>query len=1203
MDKLLDSKKNKTLGKLILPHLDSKKLTINPKHFKWNLYIQHFLHSFSLHLNEFLHLRFIEQEDYNVKMEQIDQLWIQFREFDEKQNKKKMNKQNMDPFISDIFQQFQQLSFQIGIKDLRHLLTIFFFQHLEDIIVENDDFCDYLDILDKYFLIFGVQHIQDEQEKEKFLSLYNITNEQNEMIVIKNLLTSSSSKNRQFLEKIDGATIILILHHQVIVCHGIFKKDSLGLCKYSSIYSQKMKIIEQDLQYIDVPKDFKDPYIEQLSLRDFLVNPSREIILTLKNDYQELQSMRGKSLSSIIKEFVKSTPEKQRKILILYLLGDDECKFNAHIIYDLISTQNVTHNSILLADMIYRSFHWKIQKVFKLSNKVYEDSKKKVENLSLQDIPYETRIAALKVSDHVKSKALEKMKEINGSKDNSNKAQQWLDGFFKLPFGVYRNEPVMKFLKDFQSRFETYILQLESEFISIQQEYSFDTSDEKLYSQTLEYILHEYHTSIHKNSEYSYERYFSTIHSTLSNLHSQKKSNKQMMSSPIQLDDYSLHIDIETIEEDQLFDDIYQQLSEENKKKLKVMFEKRDLIDTQKMEKCMEELNEFKKLKQKWIESETFTELHIEYFNRKLEEIESHFYSILQQQQQQHSSSSSFSSFFIKHQKLFIHYIDEWNQFKEMKKSTIQQVDQILDQCTYGQFDAKRQMKRLIAQWMNGNNEKGSVIGLYGPPGVGKTSLLKHGLSKCLIDENGESRPLVFIPIGGSSNGSFLEGHNYTYLGSTWGKIADCLMEAKCMNPIIFIDELDKMSKTEHGKEIASILTHITDETQNHEFYDRYFASIPLDLSRVLFVFSYNDREKIDPILRDRIQEIEIKGLSKYEKIVICKNYILPEIYNNVGFGKDEIIFPNEILGHLIENYTMEQGCRKIKEILLNCVRDINIMKIHNEIQSFPYHVSMEFIQEFMEDKRKVRSKIIHNRPMTGICNGLWANSLGMGGITLIQMAKMFDCEKKISIEKITGGAEEDMVESVNYGFCCAVNLFSDNFKNKLMEKPYTIHCHMGDSGKKSGPSGGAVITTCFVSLLSGIPIKNYFCGTGEITITGRVTAVGGIEHKLDGAIRAGCTLCCIPKENEEDLRVIIKKDRDNKKKMLRSESMKSFDLSPVMEHETFDFILDNNKVMYKDKLMVYLVDNIVDFLKIALVENDMEWNSSFITKDFERDL
>ena len=139
--------------------------------------------------------------------------------------------------------------------------------------------------------------------------------------------------------------------------------------------------------------------------------------------------------------------------------------------------------------------------------------------------------------------------------------------------------------------------------------------------------------------------------------------------------------------------------------------------------------------------------------------------------------------------------------------------------------------------WINGK-ESGYCLGFEGPPGVGKTSLAKKGLANCLKDENNESRPFAFIAIGGSSNGSTLEGHNYTYVGSQWGKIVDILVQSKCMNPVIYFDELDKVSDTPKGEEIIGILTHLTDTSQNDKFHDKYFSEIEFDLSKVLFIFS-----------------------------------------------------------------------------------------------------------------------------------------------------------------------------------------------------------------------------------------------------------------------------------------------------------------------------------------------------------------------------
>ena len=157
--------------------------------------------------------------------------------------------------------------------------------------------------------------------------------------------------------------------------------------------------------------------------------------------------------------------------------------------------------------------------------------------------------------------------------------------------------------------------------------------------------------------------------------------------------------------------------------------------------------------------------------------------------------------------KLSTKMIVDWENYKIEKKDYLCNIRKVFDSVVYGHKNAKLQLERIFAQWINGES-KGAVLGLQGPPGTGKTSLAKNGLAKCLIDNNNEIRPFAFLPIGGSVNGSTLVGHNFTYVGSTWGKIADILITSKCMNPIIFIDEIDKISHTEQGKEIISILIH-----------------------------------------------------------------------------------------------------------------------------------------------------------------------------------------------------------------------------------------------------------------------------------------------------------------------------------------------------------------------------------------------------------
>ena len=225
----------------------------------------------------------------------------------------------------------------------------------------------------------------------------------------------------------------------------------------------------------------------------------------------------------------------------------------------------------------------------------------------------------------------------------------------------------------------------------------------------------------------------------------------------------------------------------------------------------------------------------------------------------------------------------------------------------------------------------------------------------CLKDEDGTTRPFAFIALGGSSNASTLSGHNYTYVGSIMGRIVDILIEKKCMNPIIFIDELDKVSKTENGKEIIGILTHLIDPTQNEAFQDKYFSGIDLDLSKALFIFSYNDVSAIDKILLDRIHRIKFDNLTLYDKLEIVNNYILPELYKKVGL-EDMLHFDNDVLKFIIENYTYESGVRKLKEILFEIISEINLEILnHKQYDKLPINITIDDVKfKYLKERNEI---------------------------------------------------------------------------------------------------------------------------------------------------------------------------------------------------------------------------------------------------------
>ena len=204
------------------------------------------------------------------------------------------------------------------------------------------------------------------------------------------------------------------------------------------------------------------------------------------------------------------------------------------------------------------------------------------------------------------------------------------------------------------------------------------------------------------------------------------------------------------------------------------------------------------------------------------------------------------------------------------------------------------------------------------------------------------------------------------------------------MNPIIFIDELDKVSKTEHGKEIIGILTHLVDTTQNMSFQDKYFNGIDLDMSKVLFIFSYNDVGLIDRILLDRIHRIKFDYLTIIDKQNIVNKFILPEIFENMGI-ENVISFTEDVIVYIIDNYTNEAGVRKLKEILFEIVSEINLQMLKENDLVLPITIDKTNVDTYLKNRNKITRKIIHTTNQVGVINGLWANSLGLGGIIPIQ--------------------------------------------------------------------------------------------------------------------------------------------------------------------------------------------------------------------------
>lgn len=289
------------------------------------------------------------------------------------------------------------------------------------------------------------------------------------------------------------------------------------------------------------------------------------------------------------------------------------------------------------------------------------------------------------------------------------------------------------------------------------------------------------------------------------------------------------------------------------------------------------------------------------------------------------------------------------NQNKKTISNFLLDIRNNLDKVIYGHKDTKEQIIRILAQFISNPDAKGYVIGIQGSMGVGKTKFIKDGIAKII------GFPLAFIALGGISDSSYLKGHSYTYEGSTYGKIVEQLIKAKIMNPIFFFDELDKVSNGRYGEEIINTLIHITDRTQNEKFSDKYFEEIELDLSKSIFFFTFNDINKINPILRDRMIIINIDKYSRDDKLKLTKHSLLEEILKSYNFKNEDIIISDEMIYYIIDNTTNEDGVRNLQRNINNIYSYINMnryLTIDGKLITFPFTINKEYIDKHLIMKK-----------------------------------------------------------------------------------------------------------------------------------------------------------------------------------------------------------------------------------------------------------
>jgi hypothetical protein len=282
-----------------------------------------------------------------------------------------------------------------------------------------------------------------------------------------------------------------------------------------------------------------------------------------------------------------------------------------------------------------------------------------------------------------------------------------------------------------------------------------------------------------------------------------------------------------------------------------------------------------------------------------------------------------------------------------------------LDEAIYGQDDAKLQIMQFIASKIANPTASGLSLLLMGPPGIGKTSLIKNGIAKAL------EWPFQFISLGGDSDSTTFTGHQFVYEGSHCGRIANCLAQAKSMSMILMFDELDKVSATPKGEEIQNLLVHMTDPVQNMEFEDKYLSGIPLDLSRAMLVFSGNDMSKIDKVLLDRMVVVQLQGYQPKDKIAIAEQFLLPGALKEVNL-MEKVAISREILQHILDTYAKEEtGVRELKRCIEQIVQRINMLRMFN-VKELPFHIpnfnlpfvlKKEHVDLFLK-KKEIKDKV-----------------------------------------------------------------------------------------------------------------------------------------------------------------------------------------------------------------------------------------------------
>lgn len=444
----------------------------------------------------------------------------------------------------------------------------------------------------------------------------------------------------------------------------------------------------------------------------------------------------------------------------------------------------------------------------------------------------------------------------------------------------------------------------------------------------------------------------------------------------------------------------------------------------------------------------------------------------------------------------------------------LKRAEEVLNADHYGLEKVKERIIEYLAVHSLSGNLKGAILCFVGPPGVGKTSIVTSIARSA-------GRKLVQMSLGGVRDEAEIRGHRRTYIGAMPGRILSGMKTAGVNNPVFLLDEIDKMSSDFRG-DPASAMLEVLDPNQNGEFKDHYLE-IPYDLSKTMFVCTANTLETIPTPLLDRMEVISLSGYTYEEKLQIAKRYLFPKQLKANGMEENSVEIPDETMMDIITLYTRESGVRNLEREIATVIRKLAVKTVNGEKKG-KFVVSKSDLTEYLgapknKDVKKDESDKV------GVVTGLaWTS---VGGVTLdVEVAVLPNGKGEITL---TGNMGDVMKESAKTAYSLVRSLSSKYGIEKEMFSGYDLHVHIPEGATpKDGPSAGITLTTAILSALSGKKVNHSVAMTGEITLTGRVLAIGGLKEKSLAALRAGIKTLIIPEENEKDIADIPTEVKEN---------------------------------------------------------------------------